>query len=202
MPTATRQPGHCKHGGGNTCQLLGRGLSLFVQGFLVVSLMQAGPALAEQRCDTSRYTLSAPTERFIDNGDGTLTDRQSGLMWIRCSVGQQWSMDQCQGAAARMNWTQAGEVAAKINAEGTHFFSDWRVPKLRDLAMLVERQCQAPRINLEIFPDTPAAFYWTASMRPADGFEGSAYALSFGSDGVQHRSKEEDYHLRLVRDAR
>ncbi|RKT47270.1 DUF1566 domain-containing protein [Thiocapsa rosea] len=168
---------------------------MIVQGVLVA------PSFAEQTCDTSRYPLSSPTERFSDNGDGTVTDEVAQLMWMRCSTGQSWSGSTCVGEAAVYDWPGAQELAATTNASGVRFFNDWRVPQLRDLAMIAERQCENPRINLAVFPSTPPSLFWTASLRPGEGFEDHAYALSFGPEGVQHVAKTERHAVRLVRTA-
>lgn len=157
-------------------------------------------ALAEQRCDTSQHSLSAPTERFTDNGDGTVTDKASGLMWMRCAVGQEWKGETCVGDAEDYAWAATQAAAEAINASGEHFFSDWRVPGLRDLAMIIERECQNPRINLTVFPNTAPAFFWTQSTPEADA-ETRAYALSFGPEGVEPHAKTLTHHLRLVRTA-
>lgn len=169
--------------------------------FMIVQGVLLAPSLADQTCDTGRYSLSSPTERFSDNGDGTVTDEVAQLMWMRCSAGQTWSDGTCSGEAVAHDWQGAQELAAVTNVGGTHFFNDWRVPQLRDLALIVERQCLNPRINLAVFPNTPPSVYWTASMRPGDGFGGHAYALSFGPEGVQIAAKTERYAIRLVRTA-
>jgi hypothetical protein len=155
---------------------------------------------AEQRCDTSRFPLSAPTERFTDNGDGTVTDTASGLMWMRCALGQAWTGETCAGTAETFAWPGLAGAATAINDGGEHFFSDWRVPGLRDLAMIAERECQDPRINLTVFPNTPPAFYWTGTERKDDP-DDRAYALSFGPEGVEPHAKDMAHLLRLVRTA-
>jgi hypothetical protein len=172
------------------------GLTLFV---FCIGL--SSPLHAEQHCDSASIEASSPTTRFTDNGDGTVTDQVSQLMWMRCSVGQTWSAGSCGGEPERLDWTAGADAAARVNASGTQFFNDWRMPQLSELATIIERQCRDPRINLEVFPTTPGAFFWTQSMRPAEGFDELAYALSFGPDGVEHRPKSEPHHLRLVRTA-
>jgi len=157
-------------------------------------------ALAEQRCDTSRYPLSAPTERFTDNGDGTVTDTVSGLMWMRCALGQEWVDETCAGEPDSFPWTDTMAATEAVNQSGEHFFSDWRVPGLRDLAMIAERGCQNPRINLSVFPNTAATFFWTSTARQEDP-EGRVYALSFGSEGVEPHAPNLTHQLRLVRTA-
>jgi Protein of unknown function (DUF1566) len=158
-------------------------------------------AFAEQTCDTRSYSLSSPSARFEDNGDGTVTDRQTRLMWMRCSVGQTWSGGTCAGEVADRTLQSAREAAQQVNQRGAFFYTDWRVPQIHELATITERQCENPRINLQLFPNTPAGFYWTATSRPAANAQASAFALSFGADGVRYESKAEANHVRLVRSA-
>lgn len=154
---------------------------------------------AEQTCDTSSYPLSAPTERFKDNGDGTLTDTQSKLTWMRCSLGQTWTGTKCGGTLSLLTWQSAQEVADKLNQEGGYaHHSNWRVPHIPELAMIAERQCVNPRINIVLFPATPADYFWTATTRRGPGMEGFAYVISFGAEGAKYKNKDEKLHVRLV----
>lgn len=155
------------------------------------------PVAADQRCDTSQYPLSAPSDRFVDNGDGTITDRATLLMWMRCSQGQRWSSGTCEGSASRHDWLGASAAAEELNNAGESFFNDWRLPSLTEIAAIVERQCGEPRINLDVFPDTPPGVFWSSSARPKDAE--TVYALGFGDQGVAPVAKGEAHHVRLVR---
>ncbi len=175
---------------------------------------------ARADCDTSIYPLSSPTSRFEDGHDGTVTDKQSKLMWMRCAVGQNWTKGTCAGQSASLSWDDAQRAATTINKSGQLFYSDWRLPQLPELASIAERQCKSPRINLEVFPGTVADFFWSATSRPAGAASappGSAapaaatssetpdhfaFALSFGPDGVSYANKREQHDVRLVRSAR
>jgi hypothetical protein len=165
---------------------------------LGVSLWSSG-LWADQSCDTSIYPLSTPTSRFEDHGDGTVTDRQSKLMWMRCSAGQTWSSGRCTGEALGLTWPAAQAAAQATNQAGQFFFKDWRLPQLPELASIAERQCKDPRINLSVFPGTPATAYWTATSRTPDPSTAEAYTLSFGAEGVKYTPKTESHDLRLVR---
>jgi hypothetical protein len=172
--------------------------------YILFSLLLSGalgwsPANAEQTCDTSVYPLSSPVNRFIDNGDGTLSDVEPDLTWMRCSLGQVWAGKTCTGTPVTYTWKSAQDAANKLNHEGgfaNHV--DWRVPQIRELATIAERQCSNPRINLTLFPYTPAVYFWTATTRIGKGMEGFGYALSFGPEGVGHKKKSEMLDVRLV----
>jgi len=157
------------------------------------------PAWAEQTCDTSVYPLSAPVERFKDNGDGTLTDIQSKLTWMRCSLGQTWTGSTCTGTPDMFTWQSAQDAATKLDQGGGYAHHvDWRVPQIPELAMIVERQCSDPRINITLFPATPAVYFWTATTRRGPGQEAFAYVLSFGEEGAMYKGKGEMFNIRLV----
>jgi len=173
-------------------------------GALLLSAAIAAPssALAEQVCDTSHASLSAPSTRFADNGDGTVTDRESGLMWLQCSIGQRWTNSTCEGEPTFHDWTTAQAAAAATNRSGNQFFSDWRLPALREMATITERQCRNPRINLSVFPNTAAVAHWTSTPRPGTALSTAAFTLSFGDEGIEYQPLEQRHAVRLVRSAK
>lgn len=122
-------------------------------------------------------------------------------MWMRCSSGQQWARGRCAGSPTPSNWSAAQAAAEQVNRQGDFFFNDWRLPTVRELATIAERQCRDPRINLAVFPDTPASGYWTATPPPGASADAAALVLDFGAGGVQARAKGGAAHLRLVRTA-
>ena len=170
-----------------------------IKAFLLYTFIAALAAPAwSNTCDTHTRAASTPTENFTDNGDGTVTDKRSGLTWMRCAHGQTWSGADCTGSAQRLAWPDALAMALNLNALGGQAgHADWRIPKLPELAGIVERQCSDPRINLVLFPATPAAAFWSATSRR--GADEQALALSFGPEGVGVDSKEETHFVRLVR---
>lgn len=166
---------------------------------ILVGAASAQGAAAQQICDAGLSTLQLT--RFRDNGDGTVTDVDSKLMWMRCSSGQSWVNDQCSGQATTYNWPDAVREANQISRSGDAFFNDWRVPALRDLATITDRGCENPRTNLLLFPDTPSSAFWTSTPRPGAKPENMAFALSFGAEGVLAASKDERFYVRFVRSA-
>lgn len=154
-------------------------------------------AVAQQACSSDRASL--PSARFQDNGDGTVSDRESQLMWMGCAGGQQRLGKRCVGAADVHGWTEAQRYADKVNGDGAAFFNDWRVPSLRELATITDRGCENPRTNISVFPGTPAAPFWSSTPRPGEADGQRVLALSFGVEGVMLARKDERFHVRLVR---
>ncbi len=123
--------------------------------FALVSTLAAAPAWS-YTCNTEKYPLSTPNESFIDNGNGTVTDKITEHVWMRCSLGQTWNGKTCTGEPRAYSWQDAKDEAVKLNKSGGYGgYSDWRVPIMPELAMIIERQCTNPRINQSLFPATP-----------------------------------------------
>jgi hypothetical protein len=164
-----------------------------------VVLLACTSVQAQQICEADISLQSTPTERFEDNGDGTVTDRKLKLMWTRCSAGQTWMAGTCSGQAGTYTWESAGQWVNNVNLRGTFFYSDWRLPQLREIATLIERQCSNPRVNLAVFPNTPAGLFWSVTPRAGGSDKAQVYVMGFGNDGVDYQTREQLSHVRLVR---
>jgi hypothetical protein len=169
---------------------------------LMMAMLTTTQAQAQQRCEADASNPSLASERFEDSGDGTVTDRQTKLMWMRCSGGQVLTDAACSGKPRAASWANSQAFAIEVNTSGSLFFKDWRLPQVHELASITALQCVNPRINLAVFPNTPVAAYWTASTRKPPDSPGFAYALSFGEEGVKLVDKEQSALVRLVRSAR
>jgi hypothetical protein len=116
-----------------------------------------------QTCRAS-IVPTAPTDRFTVNGDGTVSDADTGLMWKQCPEGLSGaSCDTPIGgglidyAALAHTWQEALAQVGSVNASadaavnpGNH--GDWRLPNVKELATIVERACHNPALNLAVFP--------------------------------------------------
>lgn len=145
----------------------------------------AAPVSA-QVCKTDTIRPSVNPERLINNDDGTVTDAQTGLVWMQCSIGQTWAADGCSGAPTDFTWSQALQAANQFNHNGgLAEKTDWRIPNIKELGSLVEHQCTQPAINVVHFPDTPSATYFSSTVKvdTAGNVMGGRYIdFSTGSD--------------------
>jgi len=164
---------------------------------LIATLCWCTPALAAQTCKTT-IVASTPTADFTDNGDGTMTDSETGLMWKRCSEGFVWDGAICTGAAMSYTWQGGLEWVAQLNGiNGFAGYADWRVPNVKELNSIVEERCDYPAVNLEVFPNT-WGWYWSSSPYVADVTK--AWATNFYNVGfIEVRSRFLRQRIRLVR---
>ena len=166
-------------------------------GVVVLLLMLgAGPALAET-CYPESIPASTPDSQLQDNGDGTITDTKTGLIWKRCLEGQSGS-DCASGSAEAFTWQQALQRAQTVNSGGGFAgASVWRVPTIKELRSLVEQQCADPAINLTRFPNPGSDFVWSSSA--VAGVTNDAWGVGFSYGGTSWSNKDDGGQLRLVR---
>ena len=148
--------------------------------------------------------LAAPAHAaFADNGDGTVTDTVTGLVWDQCSRGQTWASTttpKCSGTVGTFTWANALAEADAANAATHRGFKDWRLPNRTELESLIDITQSNTATSAgfsDAFPATPAAYYWSSTTYAPD----AAYAwfVYFG-DGVAYTFyKANTYRVRLVR---
>ena len=138
---------------------------------------------------------TSPESDYILHSDGTATQKTTGLMWVRCSVGQQWDGSVCKGDAKPFTWSEALKLA---NLEKFAGYDDWRLPNKNQLESIVEGRCVSPSVNIKVFPSTQSAFYWTSS--PYAGLGTGAWSVDFGYGVVTATDKSGKLNIRLVRE--
>jgi hypothetical protein len=163
---------------------------------IICLLLLLSMPLWAQECDNSQHELSLPTERFDDNGDGTVTDKGTGSIWMRCTLGQEWDGKTCTGEAKLYTWAELETLADEFNLDGYAGNDDWRLPNLPELATITERTCKNSRTNEEVFPNTLHVAYWTSMAKP--GTE-QIYVLNFGEGGVKGADKTYRGPVRMLR---
>ena len=111
---------------------------------------------------------------FKDNGDGTITDRATGLMWMKNDSGKP------------MNWQEALAWAENLNDAG---YSDWRLPNAKELQSIVDydrapdatkRSQRGPAIDPVFNLTEPESWFWTSTTHTEHRRCTAAAYLSFG----------------------
>ena len=142
-----------------------------------------GSKLYHARCVRHSATGSGLPSRYFDNGDGTVRDNQTGLIWMQSE------------AASAVAWEEALQLASASNFAG---FNDWRVPNIKELRSIQSDTRIRPVIDVDAFPNTANALFWSSTTQI--GQQGvTAWTLDFGTGVVSYNNKAEKQHLRLVR---
>lgn len=164
---------------------------------LVLSLFISIAGQAAQTCKESAIIPSTPNGDFVQDARGVVTHLQTGLMWMRCSLGQNWDGTACNEFPSNYSWQDALQQADTQVFAG---YSDWRLPNKNELASIIEVSCVNPTINSIIFPGTPVAYYWTST--PFAAIQNQAWSVHFNNGYVNYELKSGKLHVRLVRGGR
>ncbi len=113
------------------------------------------------------------TEDYTDNGDGTITDNASGLMWMQDDL------------AVAVDWAEALALGESYEFAG---YDDWRLPDVKELQSIVDYGGAYPAINQDYFHWTDLEmnenyYYWTSTSayfsEMAPDYD-SAWYVAFG----------------------
>ena len=160
---------------------------------MLLTLTAVSPVLAQTGRTETEVPSTTPASRFHDNGDATVTDQSTGLMWARCPEGLSGSAC-ADGTVANFTWEAALIRARDSSLAG---YTDWRLPNIKELSSIVEERCSNPHINLAVFPNTPASFFWSASPEANSSYE--AWSVRFYNGYASNGYRYAGYHVRLVR---
>ncbi len=70
--------------------------------------------------------------QFRDNGDNTITDEATGLMWMKSDSGHLKTGEKQDG---KLDWEQALRWVEQLDYAG---YSDWRLPNIKELQSIVD----------------------------------------------------------------
>lgn len=155
------------------------------------------------KVNTNSYTSSTHTDsRYIISQDGSVTDLDTGLMWTRCAVGQNWDLESlsCEGEMTAIYWHDSLNSGVDYTYAG---HSNWRLPNVNELKTIFDHSKTRPSVNTTAFPAIPYdssnnLSFWTSTP---DLTSTAIKSLSINSDGdikSDFRSSTKNYVL-LVR---
>jgi len=173
-------------------------------GFYVVSVSHLNAATRETCVDTASTTPSSQfTDVANDQNAKVIEDFKTGLMWSRCFLGADWSVQDvdCRvSSSPETTWKDALKEVNNANANAYLGYSDWRLPNIKELTSIVERRCYNPATNDEIFPlsgNSATGGFWSST--PVSGSE-SIRLVSFFNGQLLSQHYSESNYVRLVRD--
>ena len=135
--------------------------------------------------DRTKNNNGAFANDFMDNGDGTVTDRATGLMW------------QKNGSLKGMTWADSKEYANKLNSERFAGRSDWRQPTIEELASLLTPKKVNGNLHIDPVFSGKLEFCWSSDTFGSD----TAWYVSFKAGMIRH-IYHFFYHVRAVRTIR
>ncbi|RKZ91072.1 MAG: hypothetical protein DRR19_08240 [Candidatus Parabeggiatoa sp. nov. 1] len=158
-----------------------------------------------------------PSQRYINNGDGTVADNKTGLVWLQNAncIGSQYpsfEKDCCSPGEGRMTWQDAQVFVDELNAgkfpkcNANH--SDWRVPTVHELQSIVDYGFYNPAVSNgagtgqwrenKVFSNVKSDNYWTAT--PDASAIGFAWRVRFDRGLLFSESKTSPFYVWPVRE--
>jgi hypothetical protein len=148
--------------------------------------------------------------RYIDNGDGTVTDRTTGLLWLQDASCADLVGTDSNGKA---NWDTATTAASSL-ANGTCELTDnsnandWRLPTIQELQSVLDYSYFSPAISNAkgdakwtadggAFSGVQANYYWSSSIDAISTT--NAWSVSLNSSSVNSKYKTSPYYVWPVR---
>lgn len=150
-------------------------------------------AQSSQVCATSLALVGSGSKNFTDNGDGTITDNVTGLMWQKCSCGQN-NDAACSGSAGFYNWDQASSICGSLTLGG---HTDWWLPDVRELFSIVDFAYNYPTINTTYFPNTMPFYYWSSTASASN--PSIAWPVYFNGGYITGYVKTDNFFVRCAR---
>jgi hypothetical protein len=138
---------------------------------------------------------------FTDNGDDTVTDNKTALMWQRCPVGQAGFL--CNELSTTLfkfddgNGTYPGiDYCDNLTFAG---YSDWRLPNRFELESLIDLGRYNPAIDPHFLGVNYEGYYTYMSSTVYAQMQPYIWSVSFYSGAVATTSISTDLAIRCVR---
>ena len=146
-----------------------------------------------------RAGVAWPEPRFTDNGDQTMTDNLTGLIWTK--DGNAPGPAACSPGTSK-TWQGALDLVACLNSNNYLNHSDWRLPNRKEMKSLVNRQQPEMAFWLygQGFDNVLNSYYWSSSNLTYGSFSG-LFPQTVGNIGVvgDFSSKDDYYYVWPVR---
>ena len=133
------------------------------------------------------YNINPPF--YLNNGNGTITDTITGLMWQQVDGGE-------------MTFDKATTYANDLVLGG---FSDWRMPTVLELHSILHLDKNNPALNTTYFTSPTAQYWWSGQKQVNDATK--AWCANAGGGVGNHPISEtvsaggaKKFHVRAVRD--
>ncbi|MFN8308822.1 MAG: DUF1566 domain-containing protein [Chitinophagales bacterium] len=159
----------------------------------VIKTMKRLPDTGQQLSYTNTFGEDADFSIHLPvykvNGDGTVTDTVTGLMWQQTDGGE-------------MRWEEAITFCDTLTLGN---YTNWRLPDCHELFSILNEDALNPAIDTNYFQRTSAEYWWSSEVQANDS---SKIWVTNAGGGVGNHPKNETlsaggtkrFHVRAVRD--
>jgi hypothetical protein len=126
--------------------------------------------------------LPNPPSYTVSDSGNQITDGVTGLVWQR------------NVESVTYTWDDARQYCSCLTIDGV---DGWRLPSRIELVSIVDWATSAPSIDSSVFPGTPSASFWSASVLSSDPMLG--YLVYFENGHTSYSDLGYTYGARCVR---
>lgn len=130
--------------------------------------------------------VSWPVPRFVDNRNGTITDKLTGLMWEK------------QPIRTKMNWEQSFHRITHLNAISLGGHKDWRLPNILELESLtnISQFDNSAWLIQKGFKGVQNGNYWSSTLLSGSEPINVQWCLDMGTSDLNISMRE--YGLNVI----
>ena len=127
-------------------------------------------------------------DRFTDNGDGTITDKQEKVTWLKDPTA-------LKGFESIITWSEAKTACEKLSFAG--YNSGWRMPTLKEEQSIRDYTKHNPAWDTNVFAGKHDNWYWTSTECAWN--HDAAWCVNSDVGGVNYLGKDDHNYVRPVR---
>ncbi|KAA0891334.1 DUF1566 domain-containing protein [Oryzomonas rubra] len=142
--------------------------------------------------------IAWPTTRFVVNSNGTVTDKLTGLIWVKDANLMNTRDPSFTGSSSGLvGWQDALAYVAKLNTDKYLGYSDWRLPNINELKSLVNAEQAAndtwltATVGFTNVQGQSYQWYWSSTFLSGTGTNSTsgtilagAWEVNLGDGGV------------------
>jgi len=184
-------------------------------GFYVISGVKGNFAPVPKTGQTTPYAagddgtlqkgVASPTPRFTDNNNGTVTDKLTGLIWMKNA--NAFGTKTWADALIAANGLKSGDAGTGLT-DGSKP-GDWRLPNIRELQSLIDCEFYYPALPNTLgtgkwvegdpFQGVHPESYWSSTTNAAAAATTTAWCVDFAYGSVNAYGKSGNYYVWCVR---
>lgn len=150
-------------------------------------LLKTGQTTSYRTGDDAYYGKGNAYD-YSDNGNGTVTDRVTGLVWAKDGNGEGCNYGGGLTWSAAIDWAEGLDFAGR---------TDWRLPNVKELSSLANYGRVNPAIDPAYFPNTKGSKYWSSTTVATVPSYAACVNFDYG-DGAGYPKEINTYYVRAV----
>jgi len=146
----------------------------------------------------SNFSYAGDKFTKISSTGKELTDSAAKWSCVKHNTtGQIWEVKTRANKDDTYTFDKAPDYASQVNKSKLCGYSDWRVPSIKELNSITDKNTYKPAIDSNYFRNIYSSDYWSKSSY-AD-YSGFAWSVYFYYGYLYYYNKQDDFYVRLVR---